>query len=272
MKGSVGKRPALPPLGVEHIAAFRDAAKQFATATPSGGREASIERLTALWMDLRDRAEVEGKLSKRFPGADHVTESLGAAMREEDPKKRAAASDALVTMLERIHNGLAAAGTPAEPGARWRPDEPVLPAAQKAERLKQARKQARGTARSLVDAVRKVVAARRENGVPLYSTYSNEVRAHYAAAATDYEFGLVPQAPFEPGLSKRTAPWGVFKVQLDIPPGEAADRFATSPPLPARSELLQARWNRIQLTPLHQPAGADARRADDEETPHATPR
>ena len=110
----------------------------------------------------------------------------------------------------------------------------------------------------MADAVRKVVAARRQRAVPLYATFSNEVRATYAAAATDFALGLTPMTPYQPGTTKRTAPWGLFKVRSDVPLAEAAVRFAVSPPLPVRGELLEARSTPIQLPPLHPVTDASA--------------
>jgi hypothetical protein len=197
-----------------------------------------------------------------------VEDLLGAAEREDDPMRRKAAIAPLVAMLDRVQRGLAAVGTPAEPGATWRPERPPLTPAQKDERLAEVRTDTRHAARSMTDAVRRVIAARRQRAVPLYATFSNEMRAAYAIAATDFALGLTPAAPYQPGTTTRTAPWGVFKVRSTAPPAEAPQRFAASPPLPARGELLEARLTRVQLLRLHAPARAPGA-ADSTEADHA---
>lgn len=238
----------------EIVASFRDAAHRYAAAEKARDRDAPLEETTGLWKRLRDRAEAAERLSPRFPDVNEIEDILSSAISDDDPKKRRAAVDSVVSLFEKVHRGLDAIGTPAEPGARWRPAQPPLPRREKEARLREVQAQTRKSARSLADAVRKVVAARRERGVALYSTVSNEAHARYAVVATEYALGLVPAPPLDPGTSKRTAPWGVFKIRSDIRPEEAADRFAVSPPLPARAEMLEARSTRIQLEPLHRRA------------------
>jgi hypothetical protein len=250
----------------ELVVAFRDSVHRYVTAEKASEREASVGKLTAMWARLRDDAEAADLLTPSFPAVASVEDSLVSALREDDPDKRSAASDALVSMFVQAQRGIAAAGTPTEPGARWRPDKPPLAPADKANRLKQVSADTRHTARSLADAVRKVAAARRERGVPLHGTYSTETRAAYAAAVTDYALGLVAVQPIQPGITRRTAPWGTFKVRSSLPPNEALDHFAASPPLPVRGELLESRSTRIRLAPLNEPAqraGGDAAEDDD---------
>jgi hypothetical protein len=231
--------------------AFGVTAREFGAAVKASDRDALLEKSIALWNRLRDRAEAAGYLSDRFPALEHVREVLESAARNSDPKKGRAAVDSLVALFKRVNEGLDAIGTPAEPGAQWRPQRPPLSKRETEEKLKEARARTHKSARSLVDAVRKVIAARREIGVSVYSNFSSETYASYAATAADFTLGLIPAAPSHPGTTKRNAPWGVFKVRSEVRPEHAVDRFGLSPPLPARGDLLDARRTKIRFELLH---------------------
>lgn len=233
-----------------------DSARLLAADEPAVRVEAA-EAVLDTWKRLRKAVEDAGIHSDRFDQVEATHAELLQLARGVDVAAQKTALTALLLSVEKLARVADGVATLADPVAQLRLRPAPLPPAERDARLQAARSKSQGTARSMAEAMRKVVAARKAEGVPLYSTFSSEAQAMYAVAATDFALGLLPMAPIQPGTTAQSAPWGVFKVRSAVPPAEAAVRFAASPPLPVRTELLESRFGRIKLAPLRPAPGPE---------------
>jgi hypothetical protein len=229
--------------------------ESFVSASDPSARLQASARLVQTVQTLRARSERAGHQSTRFAQLENAVRQLDTLAHTADVTARRTALQPLARSLELLQKNIPLLGTPAQPGARWQLAQAPLTSAEQSARIKAAQTKTKGTARSLSDAIRKTIAARREAGVPLHSTYSHEVRAVYAAAAVDHAIGLVPLTPLHPGTTAGTAPWGMFKVSSSIPPAAAESHFAHSPPLPVHGEVLEARLQKNKFPALHPAPG-----------------
>jgi hypothetical protein len=222
--------------------------------------EVRVQAATAIldtWKRLRKVVEDAGIHSDRFDQVEATHAELLQLARGVDVAAQETALIALSLSVEKLARVADGVITLADPVAQLRLRPAPLPPAERDARLQAARTKLGGTARSMAEAMRKVVAARKAEGVPLHSTFSSEAQAMYAVAATNFALGLVPVVPVQPGTTSQSAPWGTFKVRSAVPPAEAAVRFAASPPLPVRTELLESRFGSVKLAPLRPAPGPE---------------
>ena len=234
-------QPALAEQGSLH-----ELALPIAAATSASEREHAVRRTGDAWQELRSSAEARGWRVERLPTPDAVRAALTRAARESDRAARETAVGAISHGLDRARAALSAEG-PRSPAQQWAPTRAPLGATAQRERLQRAAAESRGSARTLVDAVRRVVAARRDHGVSLHETYTDQAGQRMASLAVAMSAGYVEPLPIDPIATSARAPWGVFEVQTALSQGDLADHVALSPPLPAWGDLLDARYARARF-------------------------
>ena len=239
----------------ELLTEFQRDRQLFIESEKDKDRVTAADNLLNAWDKLRQVAQASPINANKLPTMDHLSSQLESGLAQADPNKRQEAIQDISASFEQITNTISTLDTPADPALRWKPRGEILSEQQKQERLTKVAAQSKGTARTLAEAVRKIVANRRQQGVPLYSTYNNEASAAYSMLATEYTMGLINQVPATSPGTKRTTPWGIFRVRSKVAPLEAVQKFTASPPLPSRVELLQSRLAKIRLGPLHAAAG-----------------
>lgn len=218
----------------------RPACRALASAKSEKDIRVAVDSIVDEWSAARDR--VAGALPplRRLPAADDFRESVLARVASGESLNRVAAE--ATERLDAFERVAREAEEPRSWAARFRVEGPRLDAVERQRRLTEVRLATARSSSNLAEAIRRVLAARRENGVPLYATYATTVHDRYLAAAAEAELGLIPKASdgATPQAEGR-APWGTFKVRGDVAPELAEPYLRNFPPFPARSELLEAR-------------------------------
>jgi hypothetical protein len=240
---------------------------QALAASSKHDRRYAIEPLIEEWRAAREQLEAS------IPTLENTasTEMFRDWLRERieaggDPNELAVDVERRLATLERVVREAEQPGTWAD---RWRMDGPRLDDEEAKRRLDRVRHTTAKTARSTAEALRRVLAARREHGVPLYDTYVKSTSDRYLNAAAQAELGFLPKASDRPNTTPSDrAAWGIFKVYGNPDPKIARPLFTAFPPFPVRSEMLEARISAPQIAPAAGPvARNDASRSTTGTTP-----
>jgi hypothetical protein len=234
-------------------APLRRACRSLAAAKTDDAIRKSADALARDWAAARKQLDAAAPPLRRLPKPEDfrgwVLDQVAAGA------DRAELSQTVEAKLKALEQVASEANRPGGWADRWRLQRPILDQAEADKRLAQVRKATAGSARTAADAVRRVLAARREQGVPLYQTYATLARARYLAAVLEADLGLIPKAADGPPTDR--PPWGTFRVRSD--PKLAPAVFTHFPPFPARSELLQP-----TVSPAARPAAPDGGPAPDQ--------
>jgi hypothetical protein len=232
---------------------LRPACRALAAAGPDAELPPVVDALVRDWATAHDRLTASLPPLRRLPGPGAFRDWVrGEIESGADRGELADRVEARLATLERV------AGEAGRPGT-WADRSPVRPRPDKlgaADRLAQACKAVAGSARSTAEAVRRVLAARRGQGVPLYGTYFAESRERYLALLAEAELGLIPKASDTPPPDR--PPWGMFRVRGRADAELAGALFRHFPPFPVRSELLEPGVIRPRLVVADPPAPAGA--------------